>query len=260
MTAGPEWWRALYDDLLAEVLLVRGGNDGGDNDEVAQTIAFLIAALELVPGARVFDQCCGIGSLSLPLARAGFDVVGVDLGRGYAERGMRDAEAAGLRLELHEGDAFTFVPDRPCHGVINWWTSFGYADSDDGNRRMLARAFEALVPGGVFALDTMNVPGVLARFRPRVEIARDTALGYVRLVRDSVYDAATGVMHKVWTYTLADGREVRHESRVRAYTPPELARLLGEAGFCEVRFVGSVDGDAFSIDSPRCIAIARRPL
>jgi len=254
LTADGQWWRALYDDLLAEVLLVRD-----DEAEVARTVRFLAGALDLSPGARIFDQCCGIGSLSLPLAREGFTVVGVDLGEGYAARGQRAAETEDLAVDLRAGDAFEFVPDPPCDGAINWWTSFGYAATDAENRRMLERACEALKPGAAFALDTMNVPGVLCRFLPEVVTERETPLGPIRLVRESRYDAATGVIHKVWSYALADGRTVRHESSVRAYTPPELCRLLAEAGFEDVRFVGSVEGEGLSRESSRCIAIARRP-
>jgi SAM-dependent methyltransferase len=254
MTAEGEWWRALYDDLLAEVLLVRA-----DPEEVTETIGFLAAHLDVARGDRLFDQCSGIGSLSVPLARAGFEVVGVDLGAGYAERGSEAALAEGLVVDLRRADAFEFVPERPCRGAFNWWTSFGYAATDDENRRMLECARAALEPGCSFALDTMNVPGVLARFEPRVVTSRETRLGPIELVRESRYDVPGGFIHKEWRYQLADGQTVRHESRVRAYTPPELARLLEEAGFEAVRFVGSTNGEALTLSSPRCIALARRP-
>ncbi len=254
MNDAKDWWHDLYDDLLAEVLLVRK-----DDAEVEATLRFVAGALDVSPGDRIFDQCCGIGSLAVPLGRAGFEVVGVDLGEGYAARGQRVADDEGLSVRLVAGDAFTFLPERPVHGAINWWTSFGYASADEDNTRMLARAFEALVPGGRFALDTMNVPGVLHRFLPEVVTERDTALGPIRLTRRSRYDATAGVMHKVWRYALADGREVEHESQVRAYTPPELGRLLESVGFGRLRFVGSVNGEALTLESPRCIVIAEKP-
>lgn len=254
MTATEQWWRELYDELLAEVLLVRG-----DGDEVERTIRFVAGALDVSPGDRIFDQCCGIGSLAIPLGRAGFEVVGVDLGEGYAARGQRVADSEGLDVRLVAGDAFEHVPDEPCRGAINWWTSFGYAMRDEENIRMLARAFESLVSGSRFALDTMNVPGVLRRFMPEVVTERETSMGPVRLTRTSTYDAERGVMEKRWHYELVDGRIIEHESSVRAYTPPELERLLLSAGFTSVRFVGSVGGEALTLESPRCIAIAERP-
>ena len=57
------WWSALYDDVLADVLLERA-----DEAEVDRTLTFLVDMLELRPADLVFDQCSGIGSLAVPLA------------------------------------------------------------------------------------------------------------------------------------------------------------------------------------------------
>ena len=46
-----DWWSALYDDVLADVLL-----EGTSPEEVAATVRFLVDVLGLEPGARVFDQ------------------------------------------------------------------------------------------------------------------------------------------------------------------------------------------------------------
>jgi predicted RNA methylase len=79
--ASDPWWPALYDELLAEALL-----DATTDVELAATLAFLVDHLGLVPGARVFDQCAGIGRLAIPLARWGADVVGVEQSASYVER------------------------------------------------------------------------------------------------------------------------------------------------------------------------------
>src|SRR4051812_45727583 len=120
-TTGEEWWRALYDDIVAELLLVRK-----DDAQRNATITFLREHLALTRGAVLFDQCCGIGSLSLPLAREGVAVIGVDQCAAYIDRARRDG--ADLPCTFHAGDAFSFVADRPCHAAVNWGTSFGNAD------------------------------------------------------------------------------------------------------------------------------------
>ncbi len=247
------WLEGFYDELLAEVLLVR------EPDELARTLAFLIGELGLRPGARVFDQCCGIGSLALPLARLGFDVAGVDLCAPYVERARRDAAAEGLaRCRFEAGDAGAHAPAGPCDGAFNWWTGLGHA-GDAVDRAMLARAFEALRPGARFALDFMNVPGVLRGFRPRVVTERATPRGRVTLVRESRIDLASSVMHKRWAYHLEAGPPVVKESRLRLYYPHELAAMLAATGFGEPRLLGSVGGEPLALDSPRCIAVAARP-
>lgn len=245
------WWEGLYDELLADVLLER--------EDDAREVGFLMAHLDLEAGARVFDQCCGVGSLAIPLAARGCDVVGVDQAAAYVERGRARAREAGLEVALHAGDARAFVTDPPCDAAFNWWTSFGYSADDADNARMLERAFESLRPGGRFALDTMNLPGVLRGFQPGVVTRRDTPRGEVTLVRETRLDLGAGMMRKTWTYFLPDGERVRHESAVRLLMPHTIAELLREAGFEEVTLLGSTDGEPLGVDSPRCIALARRP-
>jgi SAM-dependent methyltransferase len=241
------WCRSLYDDLLADLLLERS--------DVAETLDFLVRALGLGRGARVLDQCCGIGSLAVPLAARGFSVVGVDQSERYVARARRDAERAGLDLELVAADACGYVPRAPVDAAFNWWTSFGYAPDDETNLGMLRRAFDALVPGGAFALDFMNVPGVYRDFQRAVV----TRKAEVLLVRESEIDLAHGMMNKRWTYLLPGGDRVVHDTSVRLYQPRDLKNMLRQAGFEQVTFVGSVSGEPLEVQSPRCIALARRP-
>lgn len=244
-----DWWSELYDDLLSDILL-----DGTSDAEIAATVQFLVGELGLSPGDRVFDQCCGIGRLAIPLARWGAEVVGIEQSARYVERARERARAAGVSPAFTVGDAFEHVPARPCAAALNWWTSFGYLPDDDANARMLRRAFEALAPGGRFALDMPNAPGLLAAFRPH-EITRR---GDLVLLRESRLDLARGLLHKVWTFLGPDGRRVERPSTIRLYPPDRLAALLCGVGFTEPRIFGGVDGRPIALDSPRCIVVARR--
>ncbi len=247
------WWADLYDDALADLLLERA-----DSAAIERTIAFLRRTLVLQPGDRVFDQCCGIGSLAVPLATAGFEVVAVDQAARYIERGKAAAAAAGAKLELVTGDAFEYVPAAPCAAAFNWWTSFGYAETDEDNARMLSRALESLVPGGRYALDFVNLPQVLRGFQRHVSITRETPRGSVTLLRETEVDLAAGYMHKTWRYFFPDGERRTATSQLRLYLPHQLAELLITVGFEQVTLYGDESGEPLTIDSPRCIAVARK--
>lgn len=242
-----EWWKDLYDDALADVLLETTA-------DVAATVAFLVDELGLSPGARVFDQCAGTGRLAIPLAQWGARVVGVEQAARYVERARQAATEARVEPRFVVGDAFEYVPPEPCDAAINWWTSFGYLPDDDGNARMLRRAFEALAPGGRFAIDYPNVPGLYHDFRPH-DITRR---GEIVMLRESHFDLARGLLHKTWTFVLPDGRRVERPSTVRMYTPDRLAALVASVGFEHVRVYGGIDRQAITLASPRCIVVARR--
>ncbi len=255
-SANGTWWSALYDDWLADQLLERG------EDEVKQTIDFLVAHLDLHAGDRVLDQCCGIGSLSVPLALRRMRVVGVDQAAAYVDRGNKQARSRGLsddQVELVAADATSWVPRAPVTAAFNWWTSFGYSSDDATNIKMLARAFDALSPGGLFALDTMNVPQVLRGFQRDVAVRRQTPRGEVLLLRESTIDLARATMHKRWTYLVLDRVVAAHTSEVKLYMPDAIARMLTDVGFVMVDMLGGVTGEPLTLDSPRLIALARRP-
>lgn len=248
------WWKDLYDDYLAELLLVRE-NPG----EIETTLSFLIGKLGLAPGVKVFDQCCGIGSIAIPLAKVGVEVIGVDQCEDYILRARREAADQNLAANFVVGDAFEFVPELSCEAAFNWWTSFGYSQDDARNLKMLLRAFSALAPGGRFAIDYFNFPGILRAFSPEVITRRFTSRGEITLSRKTEIDLQSGMIRKLWTYDLPDGRSLSHPSAVRFYMPHELAEMLAACGFQRIELFGSVHGEPLGMDSPRCIAVARKP-
>ena len=82
----------------------------GDFTEIAafmrQSGEAVVQSLRMTPPLRALDLGSGDGTTAIPLARAGADVVGIDIARNLVEAGNRRAAAAGLtRLKFQEGDA-----------------------------------------------------------------------------------------------------------------------------------------------------------
>lgn len=61
-----------------------------------QMIARAIDLLQPASGDRVLDLFCGLGNFTLPIARRGFEVVGVEGDAGLVARARQNAEANGL--------------------------------------------------------------------------------------------------------------------------------------------------------------------
>lgn len=251
------WWVDFYDEWLELMLLDEAGGA-----RLERTLDFLWEALELEPGARVFDQCCGNGRVALPLAAREITVHGVDQAASYIERATACAVAEGLddRATFVAGDAFEYVARPTCDAAINWWTSFGYAPTDEGNRAMLERARDSLVAGGRLALDFLNLPGVLRHFAPHVIDRREApdGSGEVVLTRESRVDVAAGVLRKRWTYFLPGGERVEHDSAVRLLMPHRIGQMMADVGLEVVAMYGGTDASPLTMDSPRCVIVARR--
>src|SRR5712692_6870365 len=86
----------------------------------------LIKLLEVAPGSRVLDLCCGVGRHSIALARRGFAVTGVDRTRAFLDRARDTADKAGLAIEWVQEDIRAFKRSNSFDGAINCVTSFGY--------------------------------------------------------------------------------------------------------------------------------------
>ena len=81
----------------------------GDFGQIAKSFApgaaDFIERLNLQPGTRVLDVACGTGNLTLPAARVGATVTGVDIAPNLIEQAHANAEAEGLKIQFDEGDA-----------------------------------------------------------------------------------------------------------------------------------------------------------
>jgi ubiquinone/menaquinone biosynthesis C-methylase UbiE len=81
----------------------------GDFGQIAHSYetgaAEFIERLNLQSGERVLDVACGTGNLTIPAARAGAIVTGVDIAPNSLKQAQKWAEDEGLKCQFDEGDA-----------------------------------------------------------------------------------------------------------------------------------------------------------
>jgi SAM-dependent methyltransferase len=98
----------------------------GDFGQIAKHIETeaeqFIARLQLKPDDRVLDVACGSGNLSIPAARAGAIVTGVDIATNLLEQAQARAESEGLKIQFDEGDAENLpYPDASFDVVVSMY-------------------------------------------------------------------------------------------------------------------------------------------
>ncbi len=82
----------------------------------------LVRVIGIGPGMKVLDLGCGDGTTAIPAARAGAEVLGVDISTPLVAAGRRRAEAAGLsNCRFEHGDACELqgLPDRHFDRVVS---------------------------------------------------------------------------------------------------------------------------------------------
>ena len=223
-----------------------------------QTISFLIERLNLSAGSIVFDQCCGFGSISIPMAAQGIRVVGVDLCEKFIAQARLKAEENRLPCEFFLGDAAVFVPPVACDAAINWWTSFGYSDSDATNKAFIDCVFASLKPGGAFCLDYPNFCHYLMNFPENEEYTYPSENGEIRVQRETRIELPIGLRRQLWRFTLPDGTEQLHDTHIKIYMPDTITSMLRQAGFAEIECFGDTTGAELSVKTARCIFLAKK--
>lgn len=246
------WLQSFHDELFSETLLVRRDPEAREKE-----LQFLETTLHLNKKEPILDQCCGIGSLSVPLLEKGFSMVGVDIVPDYIEKANQEAQKLGKGQFFCE-DARKFIYSN-CQAVFNWWTGFGYFETDQENQQVIEAAFQSLRSGGYYLLDLLHPAGVLRHFKPVMITEYSTKFGVVTLTRNTEFDLYNGRMEKDWIYS-QEGKELqRHHSSLRIYYAHEIAAMFQKIGFRDVQLFGNTRLEPLNIDHLRCICIGRKP-
>ena len=228
-----ETWDAFFGDFYLRAY----AGDVRQGEAEAQALA--AARLARCPaGGELLDVPCGFGRHSLPLAAAGYRVVGVDRSESLlAEARRRAGDADWPKLVRADYRELPFA-DESFDAALNLFTSLGYL-GDEADTGVLREIRRVLRPGARLVIETMHRDLMVTIFRDRDW----TLLGEGRLlVEQRTFDPAAGVTQT--TQTLIDGSGER-DSRtfsVRVYSATELIDMLERAGFADARCYGDVDG------------------
>lgn len=80
----------------------------------------ILQGLQIQPGTKVLDVACGAGQVSIPMARAGVQVTGVDIATNLIADARTRAVEEGLNVQFDEGDAEDLpYPDASFETVIS---------------------------------------------------------------------------------------------------------------------------------------------
>jgi demethylmenaquinone methyltransferase/2-methoxy-6-polyprenyl-1,4-benzoquinol methylase len=171
----------------------------------------IAAAAVVRPGDRVLDAACGTGDLAIAAARAGAgEVVGVDFSGRMLERARRKSRT----IEWVQGDILALpFPDGSFDAATVGFGIRNVADLERGLRELR----RTLRPGGRLAVLEITTPR-----------------GPLRPFFDVWFERVVPLLGRV----VPGGRAYTYlPASVRRFPPAEeLAGLLSECGFAEVRF------------------------
>jgi len=227
------------------------------NDRVRSAADEVDAILAMVDTGEVIDildLCCGPGRHAIELARRGYRVCGVDRTEAFLERARAETKPQAFdELEWVAADMREFVRPDGFDLALNLFTSFGYFDAA-GDRRVLENLHQSLRTGGTLIIDVTSREIVARQFasHDRHEL-EDGALWLEK--RELLDDGAR--IRNTWTL-VRDDQETAFTFELRLYTGEELAALVTDVGFREVRTLGHVDGRPYDEQAERLVVVASK--
>ena len=195
--------------------------------------------------ARILELCCGTGRLTLPIAKEGYDITGIDYTPSMLAQAKIKASEAGLEISFIEADIRTLNLPEKYDFIFIPFNSIHHLYKNEDLFKVFNVVKNHLKDGGLFLFDCFN---------PNIQ-----------------YIVEGGKEQKeIAAYTTGDGREVliRHyfingkfnsiqNLDMRMFFPQELDSYLEWNGFHILHKYGGFEEEAFNDNSAKQIFVCQ---
>jgi len=211
--------------------------------------------------ALILELCCGTGRLTLPIAKDGYNISGVDYTSSMLEQAKVKASEQGIEVEFIEADIRTldlpekydliFIPFNSIHHL--------YKNED------LFKAFNVvknhLKEGGLFLLDCFNpnIQFIVEGEKEQKEIAEYTCNdGREVLIKQIMrYENKTQINRIEWHYFINGEFNSIQNLDMRMFFPQELDAYLERIGFSIIHKFGGFEEEVFNDKSEKQIFVCQ---
>lgn len=227
-----DFWKDLYPFMFPE-------------ERFAQTEEEIQKVLALIKPVRkaALDLCCGPGRCSIALAKARFQVTGVDRTEFLLNKARTMAQEAKVQIDWLMMDMRDFVREKKFDLVLSMFTSFGYFDDKQENELVLSNILSSLKPGGVCLIELMGKENLAKIFQST--IYNKLSDGSIVVQRHEIIDDWNRIRNE-WIL-IRNEKAKTFKFNLTIYSGQELRNLLERVGFSEVKLYGKLDGDEYGI-------------
>lgn len=222
--------------------------------EAPRVAEYLKALGGLEDGDSVLDAGCGIGRISVELALIGLKVTGVDIIESELQAARESAEDENLEIEFLNRDLRNLCIEDRFSLAVSVYSSFGYCESKEDDRKILEWIFRSLKKGGRFILECVSRETAILYFTEGEWFTRGD---FTVLTEFSVEGLWEGLKNR-WILIGKDGKRIEHEYVQRLYPASELKSLLEEIGFSCVKVYGDYDFSPYDHKARTMVIIAEK--
>lgn len=229
-----------------------------ENPFTKHTVAevnFFLSMFPLIDDVSILDMGCGTGRHAIELAKRGFHVTGIDISSGMLAEAKKKAREAGVEVQWLQADATKplGLGNQTFDAAISFCEGgfglIGHGDDPEAHDlAILKNIANHLKPAAPFLLTALNGYQVIRQMKDE-------------FIQAGRFDPATMVSNYEDEWDLPEGPRVVkiHE---RLFIPPEMVKLLAQAGLRCDRVFGGTAGNwgqrPLSLDEIEVMYVCRR--
>ncbi|WP_042475658.1 class I SAM-dependent methyltransferase [Bacillus ndiopicus] len=216
----------------------------------------LLYILEYASGIEkpIIELACGTGRLTIPMAKSGLNMVGIDLHGGMLNRAKQKAAQEQLTINFEQQDCTALDLAFKSPLIFMTGNSFQHFLTNPSQDLLFHSVKKHLLPKGQFIFDTRN-PNIA-----ELSVVNEYEESYVNNDNQTVlekhfeeYNHDTQILYCVTETEIIESGQLIHTAKdsisLRYVFPLELHRLLESHGFELINLYGSWKKDAFTKDS-----------
>ncbi|MED4040920.1 class I SAM-dependent methyltransferase [Niallia taxi] len=237
-----------------------------ENESFIPEIPFILKWATKKQGP-IIDIACGTGRVTIPLAKNGYNLVGVDINEGMLAHAKKKAANLHLQIRWIEQDCTQLdlsIKSNLVYSVGNSFQHFLTNESQDG---LLTSINKSLEVEGLFIFNT-RFPSVEELLQPSTEeywksYTDNETLNIVDLFTISEYDSLKQIQHYTTIRKYKDNagdiiKEKRTNISLRYVFPQEMERLLFAFGFEILHLYSDWNETPITNDSYEMIYVCRK--
>ena len=234
--------------------------DGMNND--LTDLKFYKKWLPKKKETRILELCCGTGRLTLPIAKDGYKISGVDITSSMLDQANAKALEAGLTIDFIKADIRTLDLPKKYDLIFIPFNSIHHLYQNDDLFQVFNVVKSHLKENGLFLLDCYNpnIQYIIEGEKEQKEIAEYiTKDGRKILIKQKMhYENKTQINRIEWHYFINNKFDSIQNLDMRLYFPQELNSYLEHNGFKIIHKFGNFKEEEFNNSSEKQIFVCKQ--
>ena len=236
----------VYDSLMYD----------SDGEKWASYISELLKKDGILPPARILETACGTGRITLPLVRAGYDLVALDTSEEMLQTAQDKLRENALSAHFVCADMRDFSMPRPVSAIVSACDGLNYLAEEGDALKFFALCAANLIPGGMLLFDISSYKKLTQTIGNNVFYDDGdvvTCLWRNQISGDLLHMDLTLFVREDKLYRRMDEEHVQ-----RAYRTEEIMQMLKSAGFSHMKSLSFLTTDEATEEDERIQFVAVR--